>query len=105
MSSRSSPITIRMEHTVKFLQKRVEIDAVHFTGSGDSCDEVTEFLGGAQDASTHRWKARTNDGGFILTPGDEIEFCVGDWIIRGVGGEVYPVKPDIFTAVYEAKES
>lgn len=26
----------------------------------------------------------------------------GDWIVRGVKGEVYPVKPDIFAATYEA---
>jgi len=26
---------------------------------------------------------------------------VGDWIIRGVAGEFYPCKPDIFDATYE----
>lgn len=26
---------------------------------------------------------------------------VGDWIIRGVAGEFYPCKPDIFAATYE----
>lgn len=25
----------------------------------------------------------------------------GDWIIRGVAGELYPCKPDIFAATYE----
>lgn len=29
----------------------------------------------------------------------------GDWIIRGVKGELYPCKPDIFAATYEAVES
>jgi hypothetical protein len=29
----------------------------------------------------------------------------GDWIIRGVQGEFYPCKPDIFTATYEAVEA
>lgn len=28
----------------------------------------------------------------------------GDWIIRGVKGELYPCKPDIFAATYEAVE-
>jgi hypothetical protein len=28
----------------------------------------------------------------------------GDWIIRGVKGEFYPCKPDIFAATYEAVE-
>jgi hypothetical protein len=26
---------------------------------------------------------------------------LGDWIIRGVKGEVYPCKPDIFAATYD----
>jgi hypothetical protein len=26
----------------------------------------------------------------------------GDWIIRGVKGEIYPCKPDIFAATYDA---
>lgn len=29
---------------------------------------------------------------------------IGDWIIRGVKGELYPCKPDIFAATYEAVE-
>jgi hypothetical protein len=28
----------------------------------------------------------------------------GDWIIRGVQGEFYPCKPEIFEATYEAAE-
>jgi hypothetical protein len=29
---------------------------------------------------------------------------LGDWIIRGVQGEFYPCKPDIFAATYEPVE-
>jgi hypothetical protein len=29
---------------------------------------------------------------------------VGDWIIRGIKGELYPCKPDIFAATYEPAE-
>ena len=29
----------------------------------------------------------------------------GDWIIRGIQGELYPCKPDIFAATYEAVEA
>ncbi len=28
----------------------------------------------------------------------------GDWIIRGIKGEIYPCKPDIFAAIYEKVE-
>jgi hypothetical protein len=31
----------------------------------------------------------------------EMEGKIGDWIIRGVKGEFYPCKPDIFAATYE----
>lgn len=30
---------------------------------------------------------------------------IGDWIIRGVNGEVYPCKPDIFEKTYEPEEA
>lgn len=32
----------------------------------------------------------------------EMRANVDDWIIRGVKGEIYPCKPDIFAATYEA---
>jgi hypothetical protein len=37
----------------------------------------------------------------ILTLEGEMEASPGDWIIRGVKGEFYPCKPDIFEATYE----
>jgi len=36
---------------------------------------------------------RTLEGEMVARP--------GDWIIRGVKGELYPCKPDIFAATYE----
>lgn len=38
----------------------------------------------------------TLEGKHIVTP--------GDWIIKGVSGEFYPCKPEIFAATYEAVE-
>ena len=40
----------------------------------------------------------------ILLPTLEGEMLArrGDWIIKGVAGEFYPCKPDIFAATYEA---
>lgn len=40
----------------------------------------------------HGW-VETLEGGHIV--------CPGDWIVRGVKGEFYPVKPDIFKETYE----
>lgn len=39
---------------------------------------------------------QTLEGVMVATP--------GDWIIRGVQGEFYPCKPDIFEATYEIEE-
>jgi len=32
----------------------------------------------------------------------EMRADIGDWVIKGVKGEFYPCKPDIFEATYEA---
>lgn len=44
---------------------------------------------------TYGW-IDTLEGGHVVTP--------GDWIIKGVQGEFYPCKPDIFEATYEKVE-
>lgn len=41
----------------------------------------------------------------IRTLEGEMRADPGDWIIRGVQGEFYPCKPDIFAETYEAVES
>lgn len=46
----------------------------------------------AKTMNEHGW-IDTLEGGHIV--------CPGDWIIKGVKGEFYPCKPDIFTASYE----
>lgn len=40
----------------------------------------------------------------ILTLEGVMRGEVGDWIIRGVKGEFYPCKPDIFAATYEPED-
>jgi hypothetical protein len=37
----------------------------------------------------------------ILTPEGSLNISSGDYVIRGVKGEFYPCKPDIFEATYE----
>lgn len=41
---------------------------------------------------------------FIRTLEGDMIVSVGDWIIKGVKGEFYPCKPDIFAATYEAAD-
>lgn len=87
--------------TARYRKRPVEIQAVQFTGTGDSCTAVTEFFGGSNSAN-HRWRSCTNDGGWITTLEGDMEFRPGDWIIKGVADEFYPCKPDVFAITYEA---
>lgn len=88
-----------------FTKRPVVIEAVRWTG--DNEDELCDFVGQApgQDAGVHgpllfgmdpplrTVRIRTLEG--VMTAWE------GDWIIRGVRGEYYPCKPDIFEATYE----
>lgn len=44
------------------------------------------------------------DGIYIKTLEGEMKANLDDWIIRGVRGELYPCKPDIFEQTYESVE-
>jgi len=44
---------------------------------------------------------REYDDIIIFTLEGEMRAHPGDWIIRGVKGEIYPCKPDIFDATYD----
>jgi hypothetical protein len=52
------------------------------------------------------WTGRAAPGqvASILTLEGQHYCSENDWIIRGVKGELYPCKPDIFAATYEAAE-
>lgn len=41
------------------------------------------------------------DGAYVKTSEGRMHASPGDWIIKGVKGELYPCKPDIFEATYE----
>ena len=84
----------------KFRKKPVEIEAVQWTGENiqDVVDHCAPFGQG------EGWQIGFLKEGqpFTIKPleGDHTA-SVGDWIIRGVKGELYPCKPDIFEATYE----
>jgi hypothetical protein len=75
-----------------YRKKPVEIQAVQLTPF--NLDEVEGFVGG--DLQTR------NDEIIIATLEGAMPASLNDWIIRGIKGEFYPCKPDIFAATYEA---
>jgi hypothetical protein len=80
----------------KFRKKPVVIEAVHWTG--ENYKDIYSFLEshGMMDVVRGEWGNL-----FIPTLEGEMIASPGDWIIRGVQGEFYPCKPDIFEETYE----
>lgn len=85
---------------MKFRKKPVVIEAVQFTGS--NCFDVLRFMGRTEDIFTA--DLNQSDIPIIHTLEGDMSCSVGDWIIKGVKGEFYPCKPDIFKLTYEAVE-
>ncbi len=80
----------------KYRKKPVVIEAVQFTG--DNCIEVLGFIGSPH---VDNRELHTTDHPVIHTLEGGLTASSGDWIIKGVKGEFYPCKPDIFAATYE----
>jgi hypothetical protein len=60
-----------------------------------------EWLLDAVNDGTMWWSGGERGYFTIKTLEGEMRADYGDWIIRGVKGELYPCKPDIFAATYE----
>ena len=91
---------------MKFRKKPVVVDAIKWTGNNfDDIKEFTQnkcfmnhFVGGSEDGEGYpqiyeKLEIPTLEGLHSAN--------IGDWIIKGVKGEFYPCKPDIFEATYE----
>lgn len=95
---------------MKFRKKPVVIDAVqlNWRNWGDVCELLGDVIGehnpgrsvptysdtcGEQTTAEAGWIELTLEGDHVAKH--------GDWIIKGVKGEFYPCKPDIFAATYE----
>ena len=87
----------------KFRQKPVVVEAVQFVGENEP--EIWDFLGDSYHSSSDFGTSEGNSTSItIKTPEGEKDVDMGDWIIKGVGGDVYPCKPDIFEQTYELVE-
>jgi len=79
-----------------YRKKPVVIEAVQIRGDND--DELLAFLNEHvvpfEMVDDHALVIHTLEGDMRADP--------KDWIIRGVKGEFYPCKPDIFEQTYEA---
>lgn len=100
----------------RYRKKPVEIEAIEFRG-WNNAREVCEwadayFVGRGYEHALRRESESDRSNGHILddappflvikTLEGSMRADVGDFVIRGVQGEFYPCKPDIFGATYES---
>ena len=88
----------------RYRKKPVVIEAFRWTGGPDQVEDPewiveaivrgdVHFVAGPIGVPGSQLIIRTLEGDMCANP--------GDFIIRGVKGELYPCKPDIFAATYE----
>lgn len=80
---------------MRYRKKPVVVDAVQLRGDNDA--QLLAFIGEHvvpfEMVGDHELIIHTLKGDMLASK--------GDWIIKGVQGEFYPCKPDIFEATYE----
>lgn len=98
---------------MKYRKKPVVIDAMQFDGT--NAHELCEWVAGRKIENPFSLEAgvwikqkvlegTTMCAHYLMIPTleGEMEAAPNDWIIRGIKGEFYPCKPDIFEASYGA---
>ena len=84
-------------------KKPVEIECIKFTG--DNISELKNFVGDDLVVSFLQiddpWSGQSDPDFSIRTLEGDMKISKGDFIIKGVNGEFYPCKPEIFEKTYE----
>lgn len=87
----------------KYIKKPIEVEALQIHGN---VSEIKEFIGENGDAYIYDepWKALIGRPHIVVTihtlEGD-MRATDGDYIIKGIKGEFYPCRKDIFEETYE----
>lgn len=84
----------------KFRKKPVEIEAIQLPTT-DEAELYAPFTDWCNEHGLDCVFSRPEGGVLIPTREGQMRADLGDWIIRGVKGEFYPCKPDIFELTYE----
>lgn len=91
-----------------YRKKPVQIEAIQYHGVSN-LEEVLCFTGKHPNWDTY-FKSMSDYKEFVATHGETFKIKTlegsmlaspGDWIIKGVAGEFYPCKPEIFEKTYE----
>ena len=86
----------------KYRKKPVVIDAIQLPPKGDY--NLDDFHAWCEEVGFEEFESGRDETLIIPTLEGDHTAQPGDWIIKGVAGEFYPCKPDIFAATYEKVE-
>lgn len=102
----------------KYTKRPVTIEAMQWDGTASGATPIINWIlgGGERTARYAETQVETRVRGKIVRPSvpaliaiDTLEGTMhaiaGDFIIKGVQGEFYPCKPDIFAATYDSPET
>ena len=81
----------------KYRKKPVVIEAVQITDE-TTADDIADFINCPEGSTYSVWSSHVD----IHTLKGTMRADIGDFIIKGVAGAIYPCKPDIFEETYEA---
>lgn len=84
---------------MKYRKKPVVIEAVQYNGMNSA--EIAQFMGVIIRTKTSPEEGNPSGKITIETLEGDMKASIGDFIIKGVQGEFYPCKPDIFELTYE----
>lgn len=87
---------------MKYRKKPVVIEACQLPQRGDH--SLDHFHMWAEEVGFTDFESGRDEVMIVNTLEGPLEAQPGDWIIRGIKGEFYPCKPDIFAATYEQAE-
>jgi hypothetical protein len=92
-----------MNKPKRYRKKPVEIQAMQWDGTAEGAGPIIDWV--LTGPSTATYHCEDCERGIhvllIRTLEGTMQANAGDWIIRGVRGEFYPCKPDIFVATYD----
>lgn len=96
----------------KYRKKPVEIEAMQMPSDPTSTEAMEIYQWIEQSIGSVDPYGPQDDPGVSIDPADglilirtlegDMKVSLGDWVIRGVQGEFYPCKPNIFAATYDS---
>ena len=81
----------------KYRKRAIVVEAIQYTGENKR--EIRAFAGESYCEITRAYSEPYKPA--IITREGNLMISAGDYVIRGVHGEIYPCKPEVFAAIYD----